>query len=123
MKLSHPGLILDSEDLAAIRGKIQSQPWAQTAYDNLIARTDAITDITIHDRKGQWMHFYACPDDGTHLQTITPTEHRCPSCGKTYTGDPYDSVVIRNRHMQNGDDAVDLALAWQCMHSRLLYAS
>jgi hypothetical protein len=48
----HPGLILDTDDLAAIRLKIDDHKWAKSAYDSLLARVDAITEIHVDDRKG-----------------------------------------------------------------------
>ncbi|OGG55963.1 MAG: hypothetical protein A3F84_00740 [Candidatus Handelsmanbacteria bacterium RIFCSPLOWO2_12_FULL_64_10] len=112
--IQHPGLILTPHDLDAIKQKVRASAWAKATFDDLIAEADRWTSegVRIPDRKGQWMHFYACPEDGTHLRTISDTEHRCPACGKTYTGEPYDSVVIRNRHMALGDAAVDLGLAY-----------
>jgi hypothetical protein len=113
--IQHPGLILNPRDLKAIQEKVRTSAWARAAFDDLIAGLDRWTSeaIQIPDRKGQWMHFYACPEDGSHLQTLSDTRHRCPTCGRTYTGEPYDSVVIRNRHMALGEAAVDLGLAFQ----------
>jgi len=112
--LQHPGLILNDQELAAVRGKVDSTDWARQAYDQLVAEADGwLSDpVAIPDRKGQWMHYYACADDGTSLKTVSDTEHRCPACGKVYTGEPYDSVVIRNRHMSIMDSAVTLGLAY-----------
>lgn len=112
--LQHPGLILNREELAAVREKAQTVPWAQKALSHLIAEANRwlVQKPAIPDRKGQWMHFYACTDDGTSLETLSDTQHRCPTCGKVYTGEPYDSVVIRNRHMDITHAAIDLGLAY-----------
>lgn len=110
--IQHPGLILNPEELEAIRQKIDTQDWAKAALDDLIEKAGEYLSIVIPDRKGQWMHYYACPDDGTSLQTLSDTEHLCPTCKKVYTGEPYDSVVIRNRHMAITQGAIDLGLAY-----------
>ena len=109
--IEYPGLLLGPEDFVSIKRKIETCGWARSAFDRLLADADVDADVVIPDRKGQWMHYYACSDDGTSLQTVTDTEHRCPTCGRIYTGEPYDSVVIRNRHMKNGERAVALGLA------------
>ncbi len=118
--IAHPGLILNRAELDAIKAKTRTSAWARGLLGDLVAEADrwASQDITIPDRKGQWMHFYACPQDGTHLETVSDTAHRCPACGKVYSGEPYDSVVIRNRHMALGEAGVDLGLAYQLTGDR-----
>lgn len=113
--IQHPGLILDRNELDAVKEKVRTSPWAKAAFDDLIADADRwlSEEIRIPDRKGQWSHYYACSDDGARLQTVSDTEHRCPACGRIYTGEPYDSVVTTGRHNRLAQAARDLGLAYQ----------
>ena len=113
--IQHPGLILNREELDAIRIKIDTQAWAKEAFDKLITDADTYvsSNIVIPKQKGQWTHYYACKDDGTRLTTITDTEHKCLTCGKVYTGEVYDRSVITGKHIALGEAAKNLGLAYQ----------
>lgn len=113
--ICHPGLILDRQELDAARAKVAAEPWARAAFDCLIASADEwlARDIVLPDQQGQWPHYYACEGDGSRLQRISATRHRCPACDRIYTGDKYDRVVVADRHNALGKAALDLGLAYQ----------
>jgi len=113
--LVHPGLILNRNELDAVREKARTTEWAGAALKRLLEGADrwVSEDIRIPDSKGQWWHYYVCAQDGTRLQTDSDTEHRCPACGKVYSGEPYDSVVAAGRHGRLARAARDLGLAYQ----------
>lgn len=52
-----------------------------------------------------------CPDDGTALtfDPWSPTEHRCPRCGKVWTGDRHDRSWARFQHLWLAERAAQLA--------------
>ncbi len=52
-----------------------------------------------------------CPDDATTLtfDPWNPTGHRCPRCGKTWSGERYDRYWARFQHLWLAERAVHLA--------------
>ena len=52
-----------------------------------------------------------CPDDGTALafDPWTPAAHRCPRCGKTWTGERHDRSWARYQHLWLAERAAHLA--------------
>jgi len=52
-----------------------------------------------------------CPEDGAGLlfDPWNPTEHRCPRCGKTLTGERHDRHWARYQHLWLGERAAHLA--------------
>jgi hypothetical protein len=52
-----------------------------------------------------------CPDDGTALtfDPWNPTEHRCPRCGKTWTGQRHNWSWARYQHLWLAERAAHLA--------------
>ncbi|MEC0267220.1 heparinase II/III domain-containing protein [Paenibacillus anseongense] len=61
---------------------------------------------------GQWTHYYYCHEDGTELsfQWDLPFSHRCPTCGKERTGEPFDSAWTSIAHTQIGHAVYHIAL-------------
>ena len=53
----------------------------------------------------------ACPEDGVALvfDPWNPTEHRCPRCGKTLTGERHDRHWARYQHLWFAERAAHLA--------------
>jgi hypothetical protein len=52
-------------------------------------------------RGGQHNQWYQCDKCQVALKTIDPTSHRCPKCGKVYSGHPYDDVIFSQQHSSN----------------------
>jgi len=52
-----------------------------------------------------------CPDDGTTLtfDPWSPSAHRCPRCGKTWTGERHDLHWARYQHLWLAERAAHLA--------------
>ncbi len=113
-EVEHPVLLVKREDLPRIRERIETHDWARQAWDGLLGHADNWVDreIEMPDRGGQWYHWYTCEKCGARLQTVSPTEHECPSCGATYSGWPYDDVVIMRRHNGLSKATRDLGLAY-----------
>lgn len=81
-----PGLFLNSEEIAAVRERIEKEPWARTAWEKLKAEADACLARPVRVPEKGAGHFqeYNCPACGFNLiySVDKPTEHPCPSCGK-----------------------------------------
>ncbi|HEY8197404.1 MAG TPA: hypothetical protein VIG04_10520, partial [Gemmatimonadales bacterium] len=52
-----------------------------------------------------------CPDDGTRLEfdPWSPTTHRCPRCGKQFTGERHDRAWSHYQHLWLAERAAHLA--------------
>jgi len=93
-------LVVRDEDLEAIHEKLGRVAWAAASYAHLASRAESWLqrEIAVPERGGQWPHWYACEDDGTRLLTVSESEHRCPKCGRVYSGEPWDSVPLTSVH-------------------------
>jgi hypothetical protein len=108
-------LLVDQQEIDAARAKAAQFSWAKSALDNIVQAADRALKkpLALPDRGGQWPHWYSCKRDGVRLQTVSPTEHRCPKCGEVYHGDPYDAVVLYGVHSGYSHDVENLGLAFR----------
>ena len=97
---SGPCLMVCEKDLSGIRKKIEAHAWASQGFEALTRQVREWMEkpVAIPERGGQWPHWYACEDCGVRLETVSPTAHRCPSCGRVYSGEPWDSVPLTAVH-------------------------
>ncbi|MDO5417754.1 MAG: heparinase II/III family protein [Lachnospiraceae bacterium] len=61
-----------------------------------------------------WSQFFYCPDCSVKL-TIDRNSahlHTCPSCGKTFSGEPYDSSWWGNINQSNYNSIFRMAIIW-----------
>lgn len=112
---SETWLLIDKHEIDAARVRADKFPWAKASLDEILAtaRQALAAKIELPDRGGQWPHWYSCKRDGVRLQTVSPTEHRCPQCGTVYRGEPYDSVVIERIHSRYSRSVQSLGLAFR----------
>ena len=103
-----------------MRDKIASQGWARRSYGKFLdkAHSRVATPVKIPDRGGQWPHWYACQSCGTHLETESPTVHRCPSCDLVNSGEPWDSVPLTQIHNALSTDVRDLGVSYMLSGER-----
>lgn len=59
-----------------------------------------------------WTHHYFCDDDGAALRfdPERPDAHQCTSCGRTYTGEPWDGAWRTRMHNVAASQALRAAL-------------
>jgi oligo-alginate lyase len=97
---SHPRLLLNRQEIPAIKERMAAQPWARAQFLALKQTADAWLpqDVKLPDKGGQWYHWYSCPKHGARLRTEGPTRHVCPVDGEVFTGYPYDDVVVMSEH-------------------------
>ncbi|MCX5659491.1 MAG: heparinase II/III family protein [Planctomycetota bacterium] len=78
---------------------------AAKAADALLAAPPALPDGF-----GSWMFYYACADDGTGLHAVSPTEHKCPKCGKVFSDER--TVAAYRGILHSAADGAARTLAW-----------
>lgn len=76
--------------------------------DHAVAAADALlkTPIQVPSGWGNWIFYYACPDDGTSLSALNEKEHQCPRCKKVHT----DERTVASYRTLLHDRANDAAL-------------
>ncbi|MGD9498567.1 MAG: heparinase II/III family protein, partial [Armatimonadota bacterium] len=113
-EVTHPCLLLAKDDIPRIRTRIEQQAWAREAWERIRAGADGwlAREVALPDRGGQWSHWYTCEKCGGALRTVSPTQHQCRECGATYTGWPYDDVVIGREHHGLSNAVRDLGLVY-----------
>ncbi len=111
---THPRVILSTGDLAGVRERAATLPWASAIARSVLEKADSLAaePLDIPHSEGQWTHWYTCPDDGTTLKAESPTTHVCSTCGKTYSGPPYDAVYVTKRHSHWLQGIEDLGYAY-----------
>ncbi len=109
----HPRLMLTDAEVPAVKARLARAPFLQARYRLLLRSADGWVrkGVDLPPRGGQWSHWYVCKRDGTDLKTVSPTEHRCPSCGTVYHGWPYDDVLLMKTHNGYSSAVRDLGLA------------
>lgn len=110
----HPRVFLTQDEVATVRRAAAEQPWAKAIAEGVLAKADALASepLDIPHSEGQWTHWYTCPDDGTGLKSDSPTQHSCRTCGKVYSGAPYDGVYVTKRHSHWLEGIEDLGFAY-----------
>jgi hypothetical protein len=115
LRLPHPHLVCSSNELANLRSA-----WADTnnpghaVVAGRIRRAEKAlgAEIDFPPRGGRHTPWYQCQKCQTALRIIDESHHKCPICGKVYSGAPYDDVLFTGRHHANLAAMNDLAWAW-----------
>jgi hypothetical protein len=113
--LAQPHLFLNEAELERIRLRTQSDSWAASTVDSIKtfaagwpkSHTDkyALASYAIPDKGGQWGQHYVCPRHGVSLTFAAPATHRCPIDAATFSGWPYEDVIVSRRHADLADAA------------------
>jgi len=79
-----------SPRLATTQGeleKVKAQPDFAAIRASAIQAGDALlaNPVVLPDGYGNWVFYYACPDDGSTLVALNALEHQCPVDKKIYT--------------------------------------
>ena len=71
-------------------------------------------------RNGGYYHSYFCPDDAAELifEEDSPTSHRCPVCGRVWSGQPFDDSWLWTANRRMAQRAYRLALLWRLEGNR-----
>ncbi|MBK8974369.1 MAG: heparinase II/III family protein [Planctomycetes bacterium] len=116
-----PILACDAEQLARLRAALtRGEPVVVREVDAARARLGGV--LSFPPRGGQHNQWYQCDACQRALVTVDDTHHRCPGCGKVYSGEPYDDVVFSRRHGENLRRARDAAWAFALTGERAFAA-
>jgi len=98
---SRPRLAATAAELARLRAAWDSEGPAHDALARVFTRADHVIagGLEIPPEGGQHNQWYQCEACQMALKTISPTKHKCPRCGKLYSGYPYDNVLYNRRHL------------------------
>jgi len=99
----HPCLACNTEELGRLQRAYHSQgPDHEVAAMYVRDAGQFIGEpIVFPPRGGQHNQWYQCDECEIALRTIDATHHRCPKCGKIYSGYPYDDVIFSQQHSRN----------------------
>ncbi|MBL8793659.1 MAG: alginate lyase family protein [Planctomycetia bacterium] len=80
--------------------------------DTAVRAADALLQepVTPPDGWGNWVFYYACPDDGSPLQARSATEHVCPRCQKVCADER--TVQAYRTLLHDRANAAALQLGW-----------
>ncbi|MEC0228263.1 heparinase II/III domain-containing protein [Paenibacillus alba] len=105
---------MDTNRLQRLRTNASSPEFAE-AMALLRQEAEEASRITYTiqpNEQGQWTHYYHCHEDGTRLtfDWQEPFLHRCPTCGRGRTGEPFDSAWTSIAHSLIGRAVYHMAL-------------
>lgn len=102
-KNKHPFLTCTTEELGRLRQAYHGQGADREVVAAYVKEAERFIDepVVFPPRGGQHNQWYQCDDCQIALRTVDETHHRCPKCGKIYSGPPYDDVIFSNQHDRN----------------------
>ena len=105
-----------AQELSRLRRRA-SQPAFAAAVAGLRQRTDDFLarDLPVPERSAGFYHDYFCPEHAVELtfDPASPTRHRCPSDGRLFSGEPFDSAWLWFVNNRLSTMALSLALRWR----------
>ncbi|MEN6624889.1 MAG: heparinase II/III family protein [Candidatus Sumerlaeia bacterium] len=98
--MNHPALAAAPDELDRLRAAWKSEGPDRDALKAVVRWADKAMakPLDFPPRGGQHNQWYQCNACQIGLATIDDTHHKCPKCGKVYTGSPYDDVIFGRRH-------------------------
>ncbi|HEU5303841.1 MAG TPA: heparinase II/III family protein, partial [Gemmatimonadales bacterium] len=104
--------VLTAEELNTRREQIRLAPDLSGLLDRLTARAGPVLERmpVVPSKALLSADGGACPDDGARLEfnPWSPTTHRCPRCGKQYTGERHDRAWAHYQHLWVAERAAHL---------------
>jgi hypothetical protein len=110
----HPRLEFTPAEIAAWK----ADPARQGEITQRIAAADAILvrGLTVPEKSGQWIFYYACPKDGARLRPETPERHVCPVCKAVYTDERTQAAYRTQQNDGLNDEMHALSVAYALTH-------
>lgn len=109
-----PVIAATADELARLKAAWAASGAEHEVLAKRFARVeDAISaGLTFPPEGGQHNQWYQCDSCQRGLETVDANHHRCPQCGKVYSGFPFDNVLYSRQHSRNFSMAEDAAWAW-----------
>jgi hypothetical protein len=103
--------------LAITRAELAKQkkaPGFVKVRDQAVAAAEKLLKlpVVIPEGWGNWVFYYACPDDGSHLQALNLQEHLCPRCKKVHRDERIVAAYRTLLHDQVNGAALQLGWAY-----------
>jgi len=111
---SGPVITCNAAELQRLRDAYQSSGPEHDVVAAVVLEADKVIDkpIEFPPRGGQHNQWYQCDACQIALKTIDDTHHKCPLCGKIYSGEPYDDVIFEKKHYSNLKNMTNAAWAY-----------
>jgi len=111
---AHPFLACTAEELSRLRQAYRGQGAERDIVATRVKEAERFVGepVEFPPRGGQHNQWYQCDKCEIALRTIDATHHRCPKCGKVYSGPPYDDVIFSQQHGRNLQRMVTAAWAY-----------
>ena len=97
-----PSVACTPDELERLRDAYDNsrqEPQGKVVAEKVRQAEIALThDVEFPPEGGQHNQWYQCDDCQLALETVDDTHHRCPKCGKVYSGYPYDNVIYSRKH-------------------------
>jgi Heparinase II/III-like protein/Alginate lyase len=96
----YPSIACTVEELARLREAYQGSGPAHDVVARRISQANQAlkSEVLFPPEGGQHNQWYQCDQCQLPLKTIDATHHRCPKCGRVYSGYPYDNVIYSREH-------------------------
>ncbi len=106
----HPRILFTAAELEAFR----IDPARAEERTNTFRIADRLKadGLTVPDKEGNWIFYYACPADNSGLEAESATRHVCPVCKKVYTDERTAAAYRTRLYYQLEDHFHTLALAY-----------
>jgi len=112
--VAHPVIACTADELARLKAAWAAEGPAHDVLAARFARADQAiaAGLTFPPEGGQHNQWYQCDACQMALQTVDAHHHKCPKCGKVYSGFPYDNVLYGRTHSRNIHRMETAAWAW-----------
>jgi oligo-alginate lyase len=112
--VKRPVIAATQEELARLRSAWTGSDAEHNVIAERFSEVDKALDTTLifPPEGGQHNQWYQCGICQRSLVTVDAHHHKCPQCGRVYSGFPYDNVLYNHRHMENFRLAEYSAWAW-----------
>jgi oligo-alginate lyase len=96
----YPSVACTAQELARLREAYRASGPEHATVAKRVEQADQALrrEVVFPPEGGQHNQWYQCEQCQLALETVDPKHHRCPNCGKIYTGYPYDNVIYSRTH-------------------------
>lgn len=114
--MNGPRLYATHSDITRIRRQLADHDWYARSFQHLIEPADQLLrhGISIPTEKG-YAFYDTCPEDNNPLlqDPFNPRDHRCGTCGRNYTAEPYHRAWVAFYQSYLSQRTVEMGIAYQ----------